>query len=796
MEKEWKEFLQWKEKERKERHNWQFPAQKEMLDVVKQLHDMHENYNKLKEDFVYNLRILEERDKELESYDVTFSLLKTSENAKQAEISNLKIQLDKLEQLLVKERRKRAELHYHYQQNLVEHKLELEQFCRSKSGHTNHQREECVSLRHHMERKLQELQGELVCQKQVKLLTTELEALRMAGMKASESSQASELVKLQLEKEDKYKNWELNDSVAVRNAWYCAILITIRVNWEKEPSHVDKKKDALSASLEEAPIKQFKKLKKQIRELQMRQKSLEAKLRRKEGNHSACVRGKDALIEKYKQQMSMAAEQEQLLEQSKTHAELDWQLCGNAENHQDQKSEDLIPSVSLAREQAEVDLQKTDYSLHEVESVPSAFPVKKQQLIQSPLSNCGILPEGEKQTFQSDDKSYLRKDIPGSEIQKLQEQNANLRAVIAQMRKEMESLDEQTPSSVPQREQSASGHTAGIPPLTAAVLMGRAEGSLCTDQVSGRTMLSDRNVSSASLGCVSNPGTEKGSNNKAMDKEVIDFGSVSDNCCPDGGQHGVSCTLQGTPNKLKEAVRTMSVLSQEKQQLIEMGNRLRTDLGMILKEGLGHPISPKLCTVCVDSGGLSPRELIKRTQCQLSALRHLQHKLTTQELQYAKQQHLSRISSLIAWPILKGEKAPSSRGEETELLSAEVQLNSSAGNYGPKQQKAAAAPSKIQSQPPKESPDQAQQVWISSSGAHSPCQVEFEIMHSTERAGKRQEHSSAMSQPEMPTARLAVRGTKLEVQQKIKSRNSPCTYPIKRKISPTVAKIRNYNIKD
>lgn len=47
----------------------------------------------------------------------------------------------------------------------------------------------------------------------------------------------------------------------------------------------------------------------------------------------------------------MAAEQEQLLEQSRTHAKLDWQLCGNAENHQDQKSEDLTPSVSLPREQ-------------------------------------------------------------------------------------------------------------------------------------------------------------------------------------------------------------------------------------------------------------------------------------------------------------------------------------------------------------------------------------------------------------------------------------------------------------
>ncbi|NXD41643.1 CCD57 protein, partial [Copsychus sechellarum] len=45
--------------------------------------------------------------------------------------------------------------------------------------------------------------------------------------------------------------------------------------------------------------------------------------------------------------------------------------------------------------------------------------------------------------FQYDDESSLCKDIPSLEIKKLQEQNASLRAAIAQMRKEMESLDEQ-----------------------------------------------------------------------------------------------------------------------------------------------------------------------------------------------------------------------------------------------------------------------------------------------------------------------------------------------------------------
>ncbi|KFQ56854.1 hypothetical protein N333_05651, partial [Nestor notabilis] len=50
------------------------------------------------------------------------------------------------------------------------------------------------------------------------------------------------------------------------------------------------------------------------------------------------------------------------------------------------------------------------------------------------------------QVFQYDDKNSLSKNIPTLEIKKLQEQNANLRAAVALMRKEMESLDKQMSS--------------------------------------------------------------------------------------------------------------------------------------------------------------------------------------------------------------------------------------------------------------------------------------------------------------------------------------------------------------
>ncbi|KAM6376750.1 coiled-coil domain-containing protein 57 isoform 2-T2 [Pluvialis apricaria] len=715
MEKELNDLLQWKEKEGKEPNTCQFPCQKKPVqDVEKQLQDMCEKFNKLKEDFVYNLRILEERDKELEHYDVTVTHLKTSENAKQAEISDLRVQLGKVEQMLVKERRKRRKLHYHYQQRIEEHKLELEQFCRT--SHIDHQHEEYVNLKHHMERKSQELEGGLACQKQVKLLTRELEALKETGTQTAESLQTAETFDLRLEKGNRF-----NDFVAVKDAW-C-----------EELAHAAKEKDAMPASVKEARVKQFNKLKQQIRELQMRHKSLEIELCRREWHHSACLREKDALIRKYKQQLSVAAEREWIPEQSKMQAELDWQqLCENAESNWYQKSEDLTQSLSSAREQI----------------------------------------------FQYDDKSSLGKNIPTSEIKKLQEQNANLRAAVAQMRKEMESLDERMLSSLTENGQLAE------------------QGLLCTNKISTGTTLSNVRVSSTNLDCVINPDTEKGAKPKVLEEKMVDLGQhLSDKGPGVGLQYGGSCTVQGMQNKLKEAARKISILSQEKQQLIEMGNRLRGELEMILKEGLWHPVSSKRCTVCIASGSLFPRQLVKRTQCQLSALKHLQHRLTTQELQYAKPQHPSSISSLIACPSLK-EETSSSSGEETELPSTEVQLDFSVENHGPEQRKAARSSKIVQSQPLRQNPSQAQQVQLYSSRAHDFCQVEFEYMCSTDQSEESQQNTKAKDKLEMPAADLTVRGTRLEVQQKLKSRNLSCAHPIKPKISSNMAKIRNYNVKD
>ncbi|OWK54471.1 coiled-coil domain-containing protein 57 [Lonchura striata] len=315
-----------------------------------------------------------------------------------------------------------------------------------------------------------------------------------------------------------------------------------------------------------------------------------------------------------KQQLALAAEQEWILKQSNMQTELNWQqLCENGECNWYQKSED--PACSLCSSREEI--------------------------------------------FQYDDENSLCKYNPALEIKKLQEQNASLQAAIAQMRKEMESLNEQMLSSVPQTEDRQLAE----------------QGSLSTNKISTGTTLSNIKIRSTMLDCIVNQDREEGPEPKVLEENMVNFGQQLPDvgtgiCC----QYNVKHTLQGMQNKLKEAARKISILSQEKRQLIEMGNRLRAELGMVLKEGVWLPVSSKHCTVCIASGSLLPRELVKRTQCQLSVLKHLQHRLTTQELQCTRQQHPSRLSSLTACPSLKEEEAPSSCGEETELPSSEGSL--------------------------------------------------------------------------------------------------------------------------
>lgn len=60
------------------------------------------------------------------------------------------------------------------------------------------------------------------------MLTKELEALKEAGMKASESLKMAEATNLELEKEVKCKAWEIKDLTALKDAQYGTISLRIK----------------------------------------------------------------------------------------------------------------------------------------------------------------------------------------------------------------------------------------------------------------------------------------------------------------------------------------------------------------------------------------------------------------------------------------------------------------------------------------------------------------------------------------------------------------------------------------
>ncbi|KAK7797677.1 hypothetical protein U0070_011511, partial [Myodes glareolus] len=126
----------------------------------KHLEETRGQLQRLQEDFVYNLQVLEERDRELERYDVEFTQARRREEAQQAEVSELKIEVAKLKQALSREARHVAELQHQHERTLQEHHLELERVRSDRKNEIDHQQEQYENLKWKLERKLRELDGE------------------------------------------------------------------------------------------------------------------------------------------------------------------------------------------------------------------------------------------------------------------------------------------------------------------------------------------------------------------------------------------------------------------------------------------------------------------------------------------------------------------------------------------------------------------------------------------------------------------------------------------------------------
>ncbi|XP_063312265.1 coiled-coil domain-containing protein 57 [Pelobates fuscus] len=545
---EFAELLTRKEQEWKELQQRQVLYLENSLSESKKLvQEQNEKFNCLKRDFTHNLRVLGERDRELEHYEVMFSRLKVAENAKQSEISDLKVQIEKLQQELQREKRHYDELQGHYQRKLKEHQIEMDRVHSSKNGELDRHREEYEKVKRQLERKIEEVQGDLKLQKQellldfdsemkkrehefrlqldemstlvlshelkVKLLTKELAVLREMELKANEMLQGVESSNQALQETLKQKDFEIKDISSVKDARIKELEDKVQSlerklkreeeTFQRKHEQLDRcsrEKESALMSMKDAHSEQVQRLEAQIKELQMCIETQEMEQRSLHGRQQGLLAEKDATIEKlkgdietlktgwdkyisqtskesvskdlhvqsmqeeeeklkaqvakyqkdierYQQQLALSVERERLLEQAKLQTELDWQKrCEGVEKAQYQNSEKLIESLTEAKQQAEAELKENVRQLNELKLLVSALTFERDKAIDMLKRNSAKWERGE-QTFAAVSMLELHANFASSEIQKLQEQNSELRHVIGQMRKEMESLCEQIPNS-------------------------------------------------------------------------------------------------------------------------------------------------------------------------------------------------------------------------------------------------------------------------------------------------------------------------------------------------------------
>uniref|UniRef100_A0A9L0JCC1 Coiled-coil domain containing 57 n=1 Tax=Equus asinus TaxID=9793 RepID=A0A9L0JCC1_EQUAS len=921
-------------------------------EVQSRLEEAQGKLQHLQEDFVYNLQVLEERDRELERYDAAFAQARGLEEARQAEVSELKIEVAKLRQALATEARRLEDAQQQYQLRLQEHRLELERVHSDKNSEIDHQREQYENLKWKLERRLEELDGELALQRQelllefecetqkrehefrlradgmsnlvlmhelkVKLLNKELVALKEAGAKAAESLQSAEMASSELERRLQCRDQELRELAAVRDARIedlegklCSVQLTRKKEEEmfrrkhEELDRLARERDEVLAAVKDAHVEQLRVLESRALELQAHCETLELQLHRAEQRQADALKERDAVIDRYKQQLCLAAEREQSLEREKVQLELDWQRrCEGFERDQFQRSEDLIRALTMAKEQVAAKLQETERTLCDQEVVLKALTLERDQAVQA-LRTRGPLPGKEVQMLPSHHEGEISKSFPSSEIQRLQEQNTSLRNTIAQMRKEMETLSDQIlPSAQSGRETSNTSlpdsKTAADAPTPDYVLTLEAEirtlkhkfktleeqlevldpskkstsypdvqpSVHISTETAGGTMLAD----GASLGLllqrlgdrahllnflvtrirqkvlqkaldvdtvqrelphevdqvhlevlelrkqvaeleerlgtawkegrvVSSRQQLRAPDSTALRREdpadgaslgTVEQGTFSVHLGPEA-QPTQALSVPRLQRKLKEAARKILHLRLEKEQLLEMGNRLRAELGRPTGKLSGRsPPTP---------GAQKPGEAPE------APLGHLQPHFPTQDSQDAKKERFSECSGKIqpcSAQIVRRNETPCGSEAGVAVGPGQKQHKSSTMPCKSTRQKEGRSSKSLPAQEFRE--ENGHHTQRSSSLASSSLQDAWKFLdlgsspsgltsqEDCTQAADSLQHSDRS--PIETWAAFAVKGMKMEAQEKARPTRPARAHPAKPKGCQQPPKIRNYNFKD
>uniref|UniRef100_A0A9J8CZE7 Coiled-coil domain containing 57 n=1 Tax=Cyprinus carpio carpio TaxID=630221 RepID=A0A9J8CZE7_CYPCA len=940
-------------------------------EATSELSTQRERFLRLRDDFKYNLRVLEERDKELERYDALAARAQVEESARREEVSELRIEIAKLQDALEEQRRAKEDIEVQYQKKGVEHRVKLEKVQNMMESEIQKLREENETLRRDLQRRIRESDGELALQKQEmmadfdsemrkrehefhlkldemnsvvlshelkeKLLSKELEVHAKAHSQATEALQASEELHQQAQKEIQRRDWEIKNTTAMKDSRIKEledIRKQMENNYKKEQEAYNRKhselerrsrekEDALGL-MREAHARELLEERGKISELQAQLDKMNLEQKTREKSHKAALHHREQQIEEYKQQVSSGLQREQALEQKRVQLELDWERrCEEVRSEHYLRSEELIQSLTQARDQITAELREKERELQETVTLLKSVSVERDQALR------GIKPTLTGIQASAVDSS----SFPSEEIRRLQQQNSTLRTVVAEMRKDMENLSQQMPIAQSQttnpepntagttdysqalekeiqelkakcrdleerlEESSKIVNTASIPALAFPVSPDNAYlqnhirslnetiGGLRVEKVANAAALKKQEVRLAHLEsaveqltqqCHSKhieneslrlelanhkraaaaeearlkqrvAATELELNEVRREAEEYQKGSLLYNLetvalgnqvsalkvdlasrrepivlnqsemvkqlqeenlsmrqqllllqsSARGGTVGDVATLQ---SKLKQAARLISSLSQDKRQLIEMGNRLRAQL---IEAGLEVPrhskitLKPNAPEHSLVEKEPSQSEHGVQPKSRLSTLEQLQYQLTTQELQYAQRDQNKKMAIIVRPQFSESDSSGKRRSANPWEPPIGVQSVGSKENTPPQNQ--SEAPVRL----PGSShfllssigtDDSLQNVWkMLDQGLSSSV---FSTSDSEDKGRVATANSGPPDINQPPAAPVSVEGTKASLQEKKKQNQT--TFASAKKTHPAgkKSKIRNYNIKD
>ncbi|XP_047464802.1 coiled-coil domain-containing protein 57 isoform X4 [Mugil cephalus] len=684
---------------------------------------LREHYQQLREDFQFNLAILDERDRELQRYDVMTARALTEKQHRQAELRQLHMQIAKLEEQIARGARERQEDLQKNHHNAFQQRRQLDELKRSMAEEIQSQMEEYDRMKLDLQCRIKDLERELAQQRQemtsafdseliqrehefnlkmdemhalvlsndikVELLSKESEVHCQAQLQATEALNESREVCKQIQAQLQHKDQEIKNVVAVKDERIKELedeLKQIETQLKEEnDEHIKKygdvvralkKRDAQLETQHQRHKEQLQKAEEHIVNLRRNMEDQQKAMQRKDETIQRLHTGAEAIrtdwdkfikqassemvvkdteiitlqeretklttelersreqIERYKQQVSAGLERERALEQRGVQMELECQRrCEDMKAEHYLASEQLIQDLTQARDQAKAELKEKEQELRDVTVLLRSVRTERDQAIQ------GLTPKVD--------------SLASEEIHRLQEQNHTLRAVVSQMRKEMEGLSHNQlhhrtgtqASSALAVQHPGSSPTTSITPSAHAQMASEPQAQ-CTDisKVSPEGGLCQEVNTSALIkqvrGTQTEPVPASVTEQSALVRQLLEenlflqqrasglmLGAVREN---------IPRAKSNAPllhTRLKKAVSCIARLSRDKQQLIEMCNCLRAQISTV---GPQEPVEPVR-----DPSTEKPEDQHDR----LSVLEQLQYQLTTQELQYALKQRAGPVST-------------------------------------------------------------------------------------------------------------------------------------------------------